>query len=186
MCYNDVAIADNVLTFTTVAGDIKEITLPSRTNNIYDLTTYYETISFSYTPSSKAYLYPTNVSGWVNSDNTKAVKYLTQNSNSSSYQQYIKSATISAINEDYCKSFITNALSNVDNITVSGQIALVASIPSNKPPTYGTLITFSATKTDGVVDVTTLTLSSTKYIASASSSEKSEFYVMLLVSSITM
>ncbi len=30
-CYDDVSIADNVLTFTTANGDTKEVTLPSRT-----------------------------------------------------------------------------------------------------------------------------------------------------------
>ena len=54
-CYNDVAIADNVLTFTTVEGDTKNITLPSRNIKLPNtiITDYYNPITLNLYVKSK-------------------------------------------------------------------------------------------------------------------------------------
>lgn len=164
-CYKDVSISENVLTFTTVDGDTKEVALPPRTQDAYIA---------NMMKSSRIDL-PTSISPFVN--NISYFEYLSSNTRfSSDYKlavaYYVKQTTggthddslASLTKTDELDSAIRkiimdkmSELGNIKKVTISGTFFLSedGNGTSYRPDS---ITPFSAINNKGDVSITDLTM----------------------------
>ena len=155
------SIADNVLTFTTVGGSTKTITLPSRTSNIFNISTP-QYLSLS------GYGSWASITGVTRCDNTGQPIIASDDSYAVRYASYDikKSQTIYYIplNSNPDVDDVKRIISNILKVITTGTVTVSGYLPVMYYNKYCLMyhtdntISFTATVTNGVVEVSSLSI----------------------------